>query len=416
MPANIADTAGIRQYLTSAYSDEELITLCSDYFRDVHDNFTVGMTKTAKIQLLLDHCQRRELMPNLLAALERDRLEQYRKRFGQAVVEPSPAQPSPKRDPRQMFISHAHEDAEFAHRLAADLAKHGWRVWIAPESILPGEKWVDAIERGLAASGVFVVTLTPAAIRSRWVKTETNAAIALEHREAMRLVPLDVEACDAPLLWSSYQFISFHNTYEDGLRGLLRWLDPSAKSTPPPPPVQVQNPATADQHGVALAQPVHQTIPAVPKTASAATTQPTVQTLPGILTIESPIHLELVRVPAGEFLMGSDPKVDKDALANEQPQHPLTLPEYYIGKYPVTNEQYAAFMKVARQTAPEHWKNGKIPASKENHPVVYVSWRDAVAFCQWLSQASGKSLAASHRSRVGESRTRRRWPDLSVGQ
>ena len=111
-----------------------------------------------------------------------------------------------------------------------------------------------------------------------------------------------------------------------------------------------------------------------------------------LLTIESPIHLELVRVPAGEFLMGSDPKVDKDASADEQPQHRLYLPEFYIGKYPVTNEQYAAFVKAARQAAPQHWKNGQIPAGKGDHPVVDVSWQDAVAFCRWLSQASGKAI------------------------
>jgi hypothetical protein len=58
------------------------------------------------------------------------------------------------------------------------------------------------------------------------VKTETNAAIALEHREAVRLVPLEVEACDAPLLWRGYQSVSFHGTYEDGLRCPSRWLDP----------------------------------------------------------------------------------------------------------------------------------------------------------------------------------------------
>ncbi len=84
--------------------------------------------------------------------------------------------------------------------------------------------------------------------------------------------------------------------------------------------------------------------------------------------------------------------MDKQASDDEQPQHRLTLPEFYIGKYPVTNEQYAAFVKATGQAAPRHWKNGQIPAGKENHPVVNVSWRDAVAFCRWLSQASGKSL------------------------
>jgi formylglycine-generating enzyme len=392
MPANTADNADIRQYLTSAYSDEELTTLCADYFRDVYDNFTTGMTKAAKIQLVLDYCQRRELMPNLLAALERDRPEQYRKRFGQVLAEPGPVAAPQARDPRQIFISHAHEDADFAHRLAADLSVRGWRVWIAPESILPGEKWVAAIERGLATSGVFVVALTPAAIRSRWVRTETNAAIALEHREAVRLTPLDVEACDAPLLWSSYQCVSFRNTYEDGLRGLLNWLDPPKMATPSQPSAPVQKSAPVGQHGEAPAQPVRQAVPAVPKAASAAATQPTAQTLPDLLTIESPIHLELVRVPAGEFLMGSDPKVDKEASDDEQPQHRLFLPEFHIGKYPVTNEQYAAFVKLTRQAAPQHWTNGKIPAGKENHPVVYVSWQDAVAFCQWLSDALGKGV------------------------
>jgi len=76
------NTADIRQYLTNAYSDEEITVLCTDYFRDVSDNFAVGLTKGQKIQLLLDHCQRRELIPNLLAALQKDRPEQYRKRFG----------------------------------------------------------------------------------------------------------------------------------------------------------------------------------------------------------------------------------------------------------------------------------------------------------------------------------------------
>jgi hypothetical protein len=71
----------IRQYLTTAYSDEELGTLCSDYFRDVYESFTTGMTKAQKIQLLLDYCQRRDQLSNLFADLERDRPSQYRRCF-----------------------------------------------------------------------------------------------------------------------------------------------------------------------------------------------------------------------------------------------------------------------------------------------------------------------------------------------
>ena len=242
MPTNTAD---IRQYLTSSYSDEELITLCADYFRDVYDNFAVGMTKTAKIQLLLDHCQRRDLMPNLLAALERDRPEQYRKRFRPAVVEPGPATAPPGRDPRQIFISHAHEDAEFAHRLAADLRTRGWRVWIAPDSIRPGEKWVDAINRGLEECGVFLVVLTPSAVASKWVTDETNVAKEMHQEGELRFIPLGVVDCRVPPLWRVHQRIPFkQDTYPTGLAALLTELESASgqpgAQRPAEPIVEVQ--------------------------------------------------------------------------------------------------------------------------------------------------------------------------------
>ena len=55
------------------------------------------------------------------------------------------------------------------------------------------------------------------------------------------------------------------------------------------------------------------------------------------MTVTSPIKMELVRVPAGEFLMGSDPAKDSQAFDRELPQHRVTLSEYYIGKYEVNN-------------------------------------------------------------------------------
>ena len=147
------------------------------------------------------------------------------KQFGAPTPPPVsaaiPAEIAPAgRDPRQVFISHAHQDAEFAHRLAADLGSAGWRAWIAPESIQPGEKWVEAIGRGLDDSGVFVVALTPAAIGSPWVKIETNAAIELEVGGVVQFIPLDVAACAVPILWNGYQRVSFRGRYEDGLQAL----------------------------------------------------------------------------------------------------------------------------------------------------------------------------------------------------
>jgi formylglycine-generating enzyme required for sulfatase activity len=103
-----------------------------------------------------------------------------------------------------------------------------------------------------------------------------------------------------------------------------------------------------------------------------------------------PFDPEMVLIPAGEFLMGSDPSVDKGAFSDEQPQHTLYLPDYYLAKTPVTNAQYAAFLQATGYEQPEDWKGGNPPKGKEDHPVVNVSWHDAVAYCRWLSEATGK--------------------------
>jgi formylglycine-generating enzyme required for sulfatase activity len=93
--------------------------------------------------------------------------------------------------------------------------------------------------------------------------------------------------------------------------------------------------------------------------------------------------IEFVLVPKGKFIMGSK-NDNKLAYPNERPQHTVEIPyDYWIAHYPVTNEQFAAFVE-ATQHKFEWGINWK---SKSNHPVVRVSWNDAIAFCQWLNGA-----------------------------
>jgi formylglycine-generating enzyme required for sulfatase activity len=101
---------------------------------------------------------------------------------------------------------------------------------------------------------------------------------------------------------------------------------------------------------------------------------------------------EMVPVPAGEFLMGSDKSRDKDAYDDELPQHSLFVDSFRISKYPVTNGQYARFVAATGHPAPGHWKATTPPPELTNHPVVYVSWHDAVAYCGWLSKQRGTTV------------------------
>ena len=92
--------------------------------------------------------------------------------------------------------------------------------------------------------------------------------------------------------------------------------------------------------------------------------------------------LQFVRVSAGKFLMGS---MAGNHLADsgERPQHTVDLPyDYWIARYPVTNEQFAEFVAASGY----EFNQGRWQA-KADHPVVNVSWRDAMAYCQWSNAA-----------------------------
>ena len=66
--------------------------------------------------------------------------------------------------------------------------------------------------------------------------------------------------------------------------------------------------------------------------------------------------------------------------------------DIFIAYTPVTNEEYALFIKASGYKPPKHWKNGTFPAGQARHPVVFVSYRDALAYCQYLTARSTKHI------------------------
>ncbi|MBX2997313.1 MAG: SUMF1/EgtB/PvdO family nonheme iron enzyme [Caldilineaceae bacterium] len=112
----------------------------------------------------------------------------------------------------------------------------------------------------------------------------------------------------------------------------------------------------------------------------------------GLADFESlPFEPESVAIPAGAFFMGSDP--GEGIPMDETPQHRVTLPGFRLGKTPVTNAQYAEFLKRAKgQEEPRRagWFLRQPPPDQLEHPVVGISWHDAMAYCHWLSSESGR--------------------------
>jgi formylglycine-generating enzyme required for sulfatase activity/energy-coupling factor transporter ATP-binding protein EcfA2 len=98
-----------------------------------------------------------------------------------------------------------------------------------------------------------------------------------------------------------------------------------------------------------------------------------------------------VLIPAGEFWMGSA-KGDAQAYSDEIPLHQVSLPEYHIAITPVTNAQYALFVRDANHRAPDFWSGDNPPRGQENHPAVNVSWHDALAYCRWLGEKTGQPV------------------------
>jgi formylglycine-generating enzyme required for sulfatase activity len=82
--------------------------------------------------------------------------------------------------------------------------------------------------------------------------------------------------------------------------------------------------------------------------------------------------------------------VGRTAFEREVPQHKVFVKEFEISKYPVTNFEYRAFVQDIGHEPPFLWEGDQYPEGRGDHPVVNVSWHDAVAYCEWLSQKIGK--------------------------
>lgn len=126
--------------------------------------------------------------------------------------------------PREVFLSHAHQDHGFASRLAETLVRHAVPVWYSPIRIQGAQQWHDEIGRALARCDWFALVLSPSAVRSEWVKRELFYALQ-QRRYQQRIVPLLYKRCNFERLsWTlgSIQRVDFTRDFDAACRDLLR--------------------------------------------------------------------------------------------------------------------------------------------------------------------------------------------------
>lgn len=174
--------------------------------------------------------------------------------------------------------------------------------------------------------------------------------------------------------------------------------------TPTTGPSAIQPEPTASSTTAPTDAPTSAPIPPTAGPTDAPTATPTNIPTPEPMPLPAWVP-ELVKVPAGPFLMGSS-DTDTQADDDEKPQHSLELPDYWIGKTEVTNAQFRPFVEGDGYTNQEYWTEAGWQWREENNivkpeywddsnwnsdtqPVVGVSWFEAVAYCRWLSKQTG---------------------------
>jgi len=140
-----------------------------------------------------------------------------------------------------------------------------------------------------------------------------------------------------------------------------------------------------------------------------------------VVTLEG---MQLCYVPPGPFWMGSD-EPDSRTILPEGPPHQVNLASYWMARYPMTNAQFAEFVAAGGYTEPRYWQEAKEakvwqsgqltcrswnptagnyeretvntpkdygePFNLPNHPVVGITWYEALAFTRWLNERLAQS-------------------------
>jgi formylglycine-generating enzyme required for sulfatase activity len=271
-----------------------------------------------------------------------------------------------------VFLCHNSEDKPQVKEIGEKLKEYSLKPWLDIWELRPGHSWQDTLEEKIEEIHAVAVFVGKNGF-GPWQKQELKAYLREFVNRNCPVIPVLLsdapEKPQLPVFLRGLTWVDFRTSDPDPMDQLIWGITgkkPQLTNSSPSSPASLSSPTSQS--------------PPLPVSLSP---QGFTQTLLG------DIELEMIKIPAGSFLMGTEvaevirlcKEYGKDWYKCEMPQHRVNLQEFYLGKYPVTQEQYQAIMGGNPSNFTDNPKN----------PVEKVSWDDAQAFCRKLSEKTKKN-------------------------
>ena len=302
-----------------------------------------------------------------------------------------------KKSEIQIFLAHASEDKPAVLALHDRLKQAGYKPWLDKKDLIPGQIWRDEIPKAIKASQIFLACLSAkSANKQGYIQRELR--IALDTLGQMLLgtiffIPMRLEECEIPDLRLAEVGLNLRDLHwldyweEDGFEQLERAITYQFKLEPEEPK-QLLSVFNFEVVGVnAKGEQIR---------------KESKQSQYFREDLGKGITLEMVAIPGGTFLMGTEDeeierlvkKFNWEGFRRERPQHEVNVPPFFMGKYPITQAQWKAIasrtdLKVKQDLdfKPAYFKDRP---DSDRRPVEQVNWYDAIEFCARLSKLTGR--------------------------
>ena len=131
------------------------------------------------------------------------------------------------------FLSYSHEDRGFAERIATELRKAGIDVKIDIWEIKPGDSLIQKIfVEGLSNCDIFLILISNASVRSKWVREELDYAMIKKIDGVTRIIPLIKEKCEIPPPLRTLLWVDLSVDFDDGIRRVVKSIHDVSEKPP----------------------------------------------------------------------------------------------------------------------------------------------------------------------------------------